>query len=209
MHSLPLRQDIIELILTGLSSEAPDSEAPNPTGGAVASAARLRPWRSDDLETLVAAWRDPEIARWNAVPPRSDAATAARWISGVSDRLVRQLSMDWVIELGPGESQRRLQGRTSSVVGEVGLSGFSDHHRGVFIGYWLLPSARGRGLASVAVAAVIEYAHQTLGLDPVVARCHPENPASGAVAARASCRLERADSNGHELWVSRRADAPV
>ena len=38
----------------------------------------LRPWRADDAPALVAAWSDPEIARWTgAAHRRQGVATAA------------------------------------------------------------------------------------------------------------------------------------
>jgi len=40
-------------------------------------------------------------------------------------------------------------------------------------------------------------------LKTIVARCHPDNPASGAVVARVGYGKERLDSTGHELWMSR------
>lgn len=155
--------------------------------------AELRSWCETDAEVLVSAWGDPDIAMWNPVPPEPTRAAAGRWIAGVADRAAQRLSIDWVIDLP----------RAGGVVGEVGLSGFNPAHNGAMIGYWLLPAGRGRGLATAAVAAIGEWAHAMLDLDVIVARCHPNNPASDAVVARVGYVNERTDSTGHQLWISR------
>ena len=153
---------------------------------------RLRGWTAADAEALVAAWRDPDIARWNSVPAEPTLAVAKNWISGVDERLEKRLSVDLVID---SEELGR-------VVGEVGLSGFSDRHNGALIGYWLVPAARGHGLASSAVAAMTAWAHASLELDTMIAKCHELNLASQAVARRAGYDLSGSDGSGHQLWRS-------
>jgi RimJ/RimL family protein N-acetyltransferase len=39
---------------------------------------RLRPWATTDVPTLVAAWRDPEMARWMPEEPNPFEAEQAR-----------------------------------------------------------------------------------------------------------------------------------
>ena len=50
---------------------------PPPTDGVVV----LRPWRAADARALAAAWADPEIQRWTAVPDARGVGDAARWIA--------------------------------------------------------------------------------------------------------------------------------
>lgn len=161
--------------------------------------ATLRPWKHADAAALVAGWNDPDVALWNAVPPTPTTETATGWISGVADRAQARTSFDWVIDCAGGTASDEPQ----AIVGEVGLSGFSDAHQGAFIGYWLLPAGRGYGYATQAVSAVTAWAHETLSLDTIVARCHTSNTASQQVAARAGYRNERSDRTGHQLWISR------
>jgi ribosomal-protein-alanine N-acetyltransferase len=153
---------------------------------------RLRSWTNDDAPILVQAWADADIARWNAVPPEPTLETATRWISGVQERLEKRLSVDMVVDAC-----------ALGVVGEVGLSGFSDAHQGALIGYWLLPEGRGQGLAGAAVLAFTAWAHEAFGLDVIVARCDESNLASQAVARRAGFQNEGRDSSGNQLWRSR------
>lgn len=160
---------------------------------------RLRQWRIEDAPVLVQAWQDPEIARWNAVPPDPTVDTASRWIAGVEKRRGRRLAADFAVEIhDPGAIDRQ------GVVGEVGLSGFSAAHRGALIGYWLLADARGHGVAASAVRAVAAWAHEALDVQVIVARCDAANDASQAVAERAGFAHEASDDTGAQLWRSHR-----
>lgn len=153
---------------------------------------RLRQWTTADADVLVEAWNDPEVARWNPVPPDPSVARAEQWIAGVDHRRTHRRAVDFVIDAdGLG------------AVGEVGLSNFSPEHGGALIGYWVLERARGLGLATAALAAVTGWAHDELDLQIVVARCHTDNRASHRVASRAGYRLEAHDASSHALWRSR------
>ena len=62
----------------------------------------------------------------------------------------------------------------------IGFCGF-DYLRGgdeIEIGYWLAPDYWGKGLATEAAQAVMEYGKNRLGLRQIVAVAHPENKAS-------------------------------
>lgn len=132
----------------------------------------LRPWRPDDAPALVAAWADPEIQRWTAVPPVADGAYAARWIAGWEARRRAGLSLDLVVDVA-GE-----------VAGEVGLSSRDLDAATVALGWWVAPTLRGRGFATAAVGLVAEWCRAELGLEPR-AVVDPANRASAAVALAA------------------------
>lgn len=59
------------------------------------------------------------------------------------------------------------------------------------IGYALLPEYCGRGYATEAVGATLEYAKATLGVNRVVAIVSPGNAASIAVLGKAGMHFER------------------
>lgn len=153
----------------------------------------LRPWRPGDAERLVQAWSDPEIARWNPIPPEPTLDMARRWIDGCEARLVARISLDLCVTLD------------DLVIGEVGLSSFDTAHKGALIGYWLLPEGRGTGRATASLRAVTEWAFEDLGLEVLVARCAAANQASHAVARRAGYAHTRDDDAGYQLWTSRPA----
>jgi RimJ/RimL family protein N-acetyltransferase len=150
---------------------------------------RLRPWTAQDAPALVAAWADPDVARWTAVPARADAATARRWIGGEAGRRQRGLALDLVIDVA------------GAVAGEVGLAGLGPHPGTVEVGWWVAAGHRGRGLATAAVRLVAEWATAELSVERLLARCHPDNPASSAVAQGAGFGPATGATPGPEaLW---------
>jgi RimJ/RimL family protein N-acetyltransferase len=130
----------------------------------------LRPWRAADAETLAAAWADPDIARWTAVPEDRSVEAAARWIGGWDERRRRGLALDLVVT--PADDD-------AVVWGEVGVAFVTDPPT---MGWWVRPDARGRG---VATAAVRRFVEEFLTADEVVAEVDEANPASVAVARAA------------------------
>jgi len=135
----------------------------------------LRPWSDTDADAaaLAQAWADPEIIRWTGVPERSDATAAARWIAGEADRRSRGLALDLVIDLD------------GAVAGEVGLAHVDSAGRTADVGWWVSPSHRGQGVAARAVRLLTRWALSELAIESLTACCHPENPASEAVARAA------------------------
>ena len=129
----------------------------------------LRPWRPADADALAAAWADPEIARWTAVPEDRSVAAAARWIAGWDERRRRGLALDLVVTAADDDA----------VLGEVGVAFVTDPPT---IGWWVVPAARGRGVATTALRRFVD---QFLTVDEVVAEVDEANPASVAVARAA------------------------
>jgi RimJ/RimL family protein N-acetyltransferase len=91
---------------------------------------------------------------------------------------------------------------TNELVGDIGLS-LADGEPGVIkIGYTMSPSFQGRGYATEAVGALIDYAFDTLGADIARAYASAENIASIRVAEKVGMQLmeryERQD--GEETW---------
>ena len=133
----------------------------------------LRPWRPADAPALAAAWADPDIVKWTGVPDDRSAAAAARWIGGWDERRRRGLALDLAIVLIGDESR---------VVGEVGASFVN---RPPAVGWWVLPEARGRGVATRAVRLFVTELLGRGGVAELVAEVDAANPASLAVARRA------------------------
>ena len=143
------------------------------TDGAVV----LRPWAPADAGALAAAWADADIARWTRVPADTSVEAAAAWIAGWDERRRRGLALDLVVArvADPG-----------TVLGEVGASFLT---RPPEVGWWIVPAARGQGLATRAVRL---FAARLLGSEAVtelVAKVDPANVASLAVARAANLTL--------------------
>ncbi|GEK20291.1 GNAT family N-acetyltransferase [Cellulomonas xylanilytica] len=150
---------------------------------------RLRPWHADDAAAVVAAYADPDIRRWHA---RSmDADEAGAWIASWSGRWHAETGAGWALALA------------DQVVGQISLRSL-DHGDGRSdVSYWVLPQARGRGVATTALATLGAWAFDTLGLHRIEVDHSVDNPASCAVATRAGFRLEgtkRGDALHADGW---------
>jgi RimJ/RimL family protein N-acetyltransferase len=163
----------------------PVPDPPLADGGLV-----LRPWRIVDAPALVAAWSDPEVARWTGVPDDRDLVAAERWIAGDAWRRQHGLSLDLVLDVD------------DEVVGEVGLTAFDAAAGEAEVGWWLAAAHRGRGYASRAVRLLAEWATDELSVGHLVARCHRGNPASAAVARRAGFVGPEPAEDQIDLWRS-------
>ena len=157
---------------------------PTITGG---GGLRLRPWRAADAPTVQAAYADPGIQRWHC--RTMSLAEAGDWVARWPGRWQAETGAGWATTLG-GE-----------VVGQISLR-HVDLFEGVAeVSYWVLPHARGRGVAGRALAALTGWTFGPLGLHRVEV-CHStENPASCRVAQRGGYPLE-----GTRRGAARHAD---
>lgn len=74
--------------------------------------------------------------------------------------------------------------------GVIGLDAIDPANRSSEIGYWLREDCQGRGLATCAAAALVEYAFGTLGLNRLAIRVAAGNRRSRDVALRLGFREE-------------------
>ncbi|MGV9690630.1 GNAT family N-acetyltransferase [Streptomyces sp. NPDC003444] len=138
----------------------------------------LRPWRLSDADALMTAARDPDICRWNRLSVETPDE-ARRRIARMHERRRAELSTIWAVA-PPGGEPVGLAGW-----GDVDLAGGSAE-----IVYWLLPAARGAGVAVEAVKRLGAWALDDLGLHRL-RLCHSvANPASCRVADKAGYSLE-------------------
>lgn len=157
--------------------------------------ARLRLRRSlpDDAEIISAYRTDPEVHRYQGWD-RTD-------VEGVR----AEIALMHAREPGaPGGwvqlSVEELDG--DRLVGDVGLSP-SDHEPGVIkIGYTISPDHQGRGYATEAVNALIDYAFDRLGAQTVRAYASAENIPSIRLAERVGMDLiEHIEHReGDQVW---------
>jgi RimJ/RimL family protein N-acetyltransferase len=136
----------------------------------------LRPWRASDAGALAAAWADPEIQRWTAVPAARAVDDAARWIDGWDARRERGIALDLVI-CGAADD--------SAVLGEVGFVVTTTGAAG--LGWWVAAEHRRQGIATRAVTLLAGWCREVAALEPV-ADVDPANEASARVARTAGLR---------------------
>ncbi|WP_083413687.1 GNAT family N-acetyltransferase, partial [Curtobacterium sp. MCBA15_013] len=149
--------------------------------------ASVRPWRSSDAPVLLAASADPELARQFGGVRFDDVAAAGAFI-GATYRFDGHARY-WAIVAEVADVADGSGGAGARVVGCVGVTAIEHTHGTAWVSYWLTPEARGRGLATRALAAAAEDAF-ALGLHRLELGHRTNNPASCAVATRAGFRAE-------------------
>lgn len=153
----------------------------------------LRPPGEADASWVLEAYRDPEIAMWNAADV-DDLESAAEWTRNRSD-WTDDDHASFVIELGRDHPQ---------TVGSVSLHRIDTENLTASIGYWTHPEFRHRGLASQAVRLASNWAMARLGLRRIELVHAVDNVGSCRVAENADFALEGiarcAQKYGDGLW---------
>lgn len=140
----------------------------------------LTPVTPADVDALHAMWTDADVRRYLWDDVVIDRATAAA--------VVEQSARDWR-ERGYG-LWLIADAATGDVAGFVGFRSSGDTPEPELL-YGLLPRYWGRGLATEAAQAALQYAFGTLGLPCVHAATNPPNAASVQVLERLGMTLVR------------------
>ena len=132
----------------------------------------LRAAEPRDLPAIEAGIHDPDVIRWIG-PPEGSAQDVLvqneeRWANG-----------------SPTLSICELDG---TCVGKVWVNIREADASTGYVGYWLLPAARGRGLATSAVRLISTWAMRELGIANVRLTTAPDNERSQRVAERSGFR---------------------
>jgi RimJ/RimL family protein N-acetyltransferase len=155
-----------------LEADLPYSKTPLTWAGPRVVAAGdllLRPLHVGDAAALVAG-ADASVGRWTSTPypltlPAAEALiadAARRWADGAGARFA-------VVEAG-------------SVVGTAGLLHVDAANSDAEVGYWLAPSARGRGLGRRSTQLLCDWAVTELGCGRLHLEVDWDNPASHRTA---------------------------
>ena len=181
IESMPLDEEGAYLLVRAVTELEELEELPTLNGERVT----LAPLSDGDAAPYAALCRDEETLRYYGYDMRSDAA--------------RQTDDAFFLRNARGEWERR---RTlpfairadGKFVGEILLYGF-DAHGGASLAVRLLSDARGRGFARDAVATLLRYALQSLGLLCVRAEVREENTPSLRLFDRAMRRVSSRDGS--------------
>lgn len=137
----------------------------------------LRPFRDADVPALVRELSDREVSRETLTIPHPYSEERAReFLAGIPQRHAAGKGVVWAIQ-------------DSELVGAVGLN-LTRAHRRAELGYWIAKSRWGKGYATEASRAVLDYGFGTLGLHRIHAQHYVENPASGAVMRKLGMQRE-------------------
>ena len=142
----------------------------------------LRRLRMDDLEALSALYRDHELRRY--------------FPEGVLSLEETQRELDWFLNGHPVHPELGLwasiEKETGAFIGRCGLLPWDIEGRHeVEVAYLLDRRYWGRGLATEAARAIIQYGFERLNLERLIALIDPENLASRRVAERIGMGLEK------------------
>jgi RimJ/RimL family protein N-acetyltransferase len=128
----------------------------------------LRPWSMADLPALSAAAADPYIPQITTVPASGSEPESRAFVTRQWDRARTGMGYSFAI-CEPADA-----------VGQIGMwprEGVAS------VGYWLVPAARGRGLATRALRLLVEWASAN-GHPSLELFAEPWNEASLATARR-------------------------
>jgi ribosomal-protein-alanine N-acetyltransferase len=144
--------------------------APDPPltdGSVLLRASELR-----DALAIEAGVHDPDVIRWIGPTEGSAVDVIAlnrhRWANGSPTLSICE--------------------RDGTCVGLVWINVRESDETTGWVGYWLLPAARGRGLATRAVRLISTWAVREMGLTKIRLTTEPENDRSRRVAERSGFR---------------------
>jgi ribosomal-protein-alanine N-acetyltransferase len=140
----------------------------------------LREITADDLDDLLEIWGDPETMRF--FPHTLDSQAMREWIERNRRRYELYGHGLWAATL---RSERKLVGDCGLVIQEV------DGIEELEVGYHFNRKYWGRGFATEAARACMDYAFERLGSRRVISLIRPENTPSRRVAERNGLRIEK------------------
>ena len=140
---------------------------------------RLRPWSLDDLECVREASTDPAIPSNTTVPAHWTVDAGRAFIDRQGKRITS----------GEGISLAMHEHAPNRAVGLVSLM-LRPQPSVIGLGYWVVPSARQRGLARRAVALASDWAIGAGGYARIEAWVEPANRPSQSVLLATGFELE-------------------
>jgi ribosomal-protein-alanine N-acetyltransferase len=136
----------------------------------------LRAWRRGDVSAVLRAYEDPDIQQWHVRTIGKHEADA--WVSSWAQRWRDETGANWAICEG------------DVLLGRVGLRSLSLAEGVGEVAYWVLPAARGCGVASRALRTVSSWLFDHVGLHRLELAHSVLNEASCRVANKAGYAYE-------------------
>lgn len=153
------------------------ADGPQPVLSAIGGLV-LRSWETTDAAIFFAAYRDPEIRHWHTRQPASEDQVRA-WFDQYRQDWAREKGAHWAVTRDGGE-----------VLGRVAMRAIDLDDGVATCAYWVLPAARGVGVASRALMAVSAWALGETGFHRLELDHSTRNLASCRVALKSGFLLE-------------------
>jgi RimJ/RimL family protein N-acetyltransferase len=138
----------------------------------------LRPWAATDATAFLTAYRDPVIQRWHTRGPGTEDEVR-EWFEKYRQDWARETGGHWAVTRGGGE-----------VLGRIAMRGWNLDDGNAGCAYWVLPAARGAGVAPRALAALTGWAFDQAGFHRLYLDHSTRNNASCRVATKAGFLFE-------------------
>ncbi len=138
----------------------------------------MRPWTTSDAPAVMEAFSDPAIRYWHMRSIES-VEEASDWIDAWRERWQAESNASWA-----------LVGDDGRVRGQIALRGVNLGMGASEVSYWVVPVARGRGIASAALTRLATWSFDELGLRRLWLMHAVDNAPSCKVAVRAAFEPE-------------------
>jgi len=148
----------------------------------------LRDWREDDAPALEPVCGDIDVCQFTSVPWTYSPAGTRAWV-----RRTQQAR-----STGTGLALAITRSGQDQALGNINLVRFSQDGREAALGYWLVPAARGQGLAVTAARMLSSWAFEHMALARIELAILPDNTASHRVALRLGATREGVRPDSHE-----------
>jgi ribosomal-protein-alanine N-acetyltransferase len=126
----------------------------------------LRRLRADDAPAYAAAFRDdPDLGRLLGVDEAPDEPAVRGRVGRAGELAIADPESD-------------------AFLGWLNVHSFNERNRRCELGFWLVPSARGRGVGTAAVSLIVSWAFKELDVLRVEISTTPDNTAVDALAAK-------------------------
>jgi ribosomal-protein-alanine N-acetyltransferase len=116
----------------------------------------------------------------SSIPHPYTEDQARQWIERVADLIAKGKAAVFAIQ----------DKREDVLVGAIGLREIDTEHSLAELGYWVAVECWGRGYATEAAWAVVNFGFEQLGLNRIYAHHMARNPSSGRVLAKLGMRHE-------------------
>ncbi|WP_412750590.1 GNAT family N-acetyltransferase [Krasilnikovia sp. M28-CT-15] len=138
----------------------------------------LRPWEHGDAAAFYAAYQDPAIRHWHTRQPASEDEVR-QWFEQYRQNWAQETGASWAVTHDGGE-----------VLGRMAMGSLNLDDGVAGCGYWVLPAARGAGVAPRALAALSAWVLGDAGFHRLHLDHSTRNQASCRVAVKAGFQLE-------------------
>jgi ribosomal-protein-alanine N-acetyltransferase len=152
----------------------------------------LREITDQDRQAIFRNFSDPEVAKWFFEQPLTEMDQVMEIIIAFRDDFQSGKGLTWAIELK----------RDSNCVGTCGYGDIDLGQRGE-IGFDLAKEHWGKGLMSEALAHMITYGFDVLGLSKVEAHCYSTNSRAINLLEKLGFYLEKVFEDSHYYCISK------